>query len=111
MGAKREVELVERPPKVFVPGVIRRRYEMKMLGEAAPDLLVQWLRSAVLGDRPMQLLAVLLVAHRLARGSDDGERRREQPLERQVVERRDELALREIARSAEDDDRRGLGDA
>jgi hypothetical protein len=111
VGAEREVELVERAPEVFVSGIVRRRDEMEMLGEAAPDLLVEWLRSAVLRDRTVQLLAVLLVAQRLPPRSDDGERRREQPLVRKVVERRDELALREIARSAEDDDRRRLGDA
>jgi hypothetical protein len=59
----------------------------------------------------MELVAVLLVAQRLARSSDDGERRGEQPLEREVVKRGNELALREIARAAEDDDRRWLGDA
>jgi len=59
----------------------------------------------------MQLLAVLLMAQRLPRCADDGERRRQEALQGEVVERGDELALREIARSAEDDDRRGLGDA
>jgi hypothetical protein len=111
VGAEREIELVERASKLVVSGIVCRRDEMEVLREAAPDLLVQWLRSAVLRDRAVELLAVLLVAQRLPRCSDDSERRREQPLERKVVERWDELALSEIARAAEDDDRRGLGDA
>jgi hypothetical protein len=73
--AEREVELIERPAKLLVPCVVRRRDEMKMLGEAAPDLFVQGLRAAVLRDRRVELLAVLLVAQRLPRGTDDGERR------------------------------------
>jgi len=58
----------------------------------------------------VQLLAVLLVRQRFSRCADDRERRREQALQREVVERGDELALREIARTPEDDDRRGLWD-
>ena len=84
---------------------------MKMLREAVPDLVVQRLRPAVLRDRPVELLAVLLVAQGLPRRTDDGECRGEQALEREVVQRGDELALREVARAAEDDDRRRLGDA
>jgi hypothetical protein len=111
MRAEREVELIERASKVFVPGVVRCRDVMKVLGEAAPDLVVERPRPAVLGDRPVQLLAILLVTHRLSRRAHDGERRGKQPLQREVVERGDELALREIARPAEDDDRRRLGNA
>jgi hypothetical protein len=59
----------------------------------------------------VEFLAILLVAQRLARGTDDGECRGQQSLEREVVERGNELALREIARATEYDDRRGLGDA
>jgi hypothetical protein len=59
----------------------------------------------------VQLVAVLLVAQRLTRGTDDGERCRKEALEREVIKRRDELALGEVARAAEDDDGRGLGDA
>src|SRR6266550_3823206 len=84
---------------------------MQVLREAAPDLFVQGSRAAVLTDRLVQLLAVLLVAQWLPRGTDDGERRRQEPLQSEVVERGDELALGEIAGAAEDDDRRGLGDA
>jgi hypothetical protein len=84
---------------------------MQMLREATPDLFVQGPRPAVLRDRAMELLSVLLVGQRLPRGTDDGERGRKEALEREVVERRYELALREVARAAEDDDRRRLGDA
>jgi hypothetical protein len=59
----------------------------------------------------MELLAILLVAQRLAGGTDDGERGGEQPLEREVVKGRNELPLREVTRATEDDDRGGLGDA
>jgi hypothetical protein len=59
----------------------------------------------------VQLLAVLLVAQWFPRGADDRERRRQEALQGEVVEGGNELALREIARAAEDDDRRGLGDA
>ena len=62
-------------------------------------------------DRFVQLLAVLLVAQGLPRGTDDRECRRQEPLQGEVVERGDELALGEIAGAAEDDDRRGLWDA
>jgi len=58
----------------------------------------------------VQLLAVFLVRQRLSRGADDRERGGEKALEREVVERGDELPLREIARPPEDDNRRGLGD-
>jgi hypothetical protein len=111
MSAEREVELVEGAPELLVSGVVGRRDEVKMLREAAPDLLVERLRPAVLRDRGVELLPVLLVAQRFSRRTDDRERRREQPLEREVIERRNELALSEIARTAEDDDRGGLGDA
>ena len=84
---------------------------MQVFGEAPPDLLVQGPRPAVLRHGFVQLLAILLVAQGLARRAHDGERRGEQPLQREVVQRWDELALGEIARAAEDDDRRGLWDA
>jgi len=108
--AEREVELVEGAAQVFVAGVVRRRDEVQVLREAAPDLLVQRLRAAVLRDRLVQLVAVLLVAQRLTRGTDDGERCRKEALQREVVERGDELSLGEVARAAEDDDGRGLRD-
>jgi len=108
--AEREVELVEGAAQLFVAGVVRRRDEVQVLRKAAPDLLVQRLRPAVLRDRPVQLLAVLLVAQRLTRGTDDGECRWKEALQREVVERGDELSLGEVARAAEDDDGRGLGD-
>jgi hypothetical protein len=108
--AEREVELVEGAAQLFVPGLVRRRDEVQVLREAAPDLLVQRLRPAVLRDRLVQLVAVLLVGQRLPRGADDGERRRQETLQREVVERGNELSLGEVTRAAEDDDGRGLGD-
>jgi len=108
--AESEVELVERPSELLVSGVVRRGDEMEVLREATPDLFVQRFRSAVLRDRRVELFAILLVAQRRSPRADDGECRGEQPLERQVIERGDELALREITRTPEDDNRRGLGD-
>jgi hypothetical protein len=64
-----------------------------------------------LRDRRVKLFAIALVAQRLTGGAHHGERRGEQPLEGEVIERGDELALRKIARTAEDDDRGRLGDA
>src|SRR5438477_536488 len=109
--AKREVELLERASKLFIAGIVRGRDEMQVFGEAPPDLLVQGPRPAVLRHGFVQLLAILLVAQGLACGAHDGERRGEQPLQREVVQRRDELALGEIAGAAEDHDRRRFGDA
>jgi len=108
--AEREVELVKGATQIFVTSVVRRRDEVQVLGEAAPDLFVQGLRPAVLRDRLVQLPAVLLVAQRLTRRADNGEGRREETLQSQVVERGNELSLGEVARAAEDDDGRGLGD-
>jgi hypothetical protein len=59
-------------------------------------------------DRRLELLAVGLVGQRLARGSDHRERGGQEPLQGKVVERRDELARREVTGAAEDDDRRRL---
>jgi hypothetical protein len=50
-----------------------------------------------LRDRAVELLPVLLVGQRLPRGTDDGERGWKEALEREVVERGYELALREVA--------------
>src|SRR5213080_2603725 len=81
MSAEREVELVECPPQLLVPGIVRGRDKMQMLREASPHLLVQRLRPAVLRDGGVQLLAVFLVRQRFSRGADDRERRREKALE------------------------------
>src|SRR5438067_317739 len=91
-----------------VSTVVRRRDEEHMVGEALPHLLVDRLRPAVLAHRPVQLLAELVVGERLPRGADDREAAGEQALKREVVEGGHELALHEIARATEDDDRRRL---
>ena len=91
--SEREVELIERASQIFVAGVIGGRHEMQMLREAAPDLLVQGSRPAVLRDRAVKLLSVLLVAHWFPGGTDNGECGRKEALEREVVERGYELAL------------------
>jgi len=55
-----------------------------------------------------------LVVERFARKADDGKRLRQELLAREIVQRRDELALRQIAGGAEDDNAariRGLASA
>ena len=102
------VQLVEAAGELVVPALVRRRDEEHMVGEALPHLLVDRLRAAVLAHRPVQLLAELVVGERLPRGADDREAAGEQALKREVVEGGHELALHEIARATEDDDRRRL---
>ena len=50
-------------------------------------------------------LAKGIVAHRFSPDADDGDARRQQAVKLQVVERRQELPMGEIARATEDDDR------
>ena len=107
--AELSVDVVEPPPQVVVRRLVRRRDEVDVLGEALPDLFVQRLRPRMPRDRVAELRAEAVVGHRLARRADDGERGREETLEREVVQGGKELALREVAGAAEDDDRRGLG--
>src|SRR3982751_4647853 len=81
-----------------------RRAEEQAGGEGLPRLCV---------DRPPRELlhavsrkgAVLVVGRRLAADSDDSDARRQQAVDVQVVERRQQLAMRKVARAAEDDDR------
>src|SRR5438477_205473 len=71
--------------------------------------LVQRLRAAVLADGRVQLVAVSLVGERLARRTDDRERRRQEPLQGEVVERGHQLAGGEVPGASEDHDGRRFG--
>ena len=56
-------------------------------------------------DAVLRELAIGIVAHRLTADADDGDVVGKQAVDVQVVERRQQLAVREIAPAAEDDDR------
>src|SRR5439155_2208895 len=96
------VEAVETLAEGVVAALVRSPDEIQMFGEAAPDLLVQRLRAAVLADGRVQLVAVSLVGERLARRTDDRERRRQQPLQGEGVERGHQLAGGEVPGASED---------
>ena len=106
--ASLDVDAVQRRAECVVARVVRRRDEAHVARERAPHLLVDRFRPAELRDRVVQLPAERVVALRAARRANDGERRGEEPLQREVVERGQQLAPREIARSAEEHERRGL---
>jgi len=78
--------------------------EEERRGERLPgvrfDRAPRELLDALLGER-----AVVVVAHRLAADADDRDAWRQDPVDVQVVERGQQLAAREIAAAAEDDDR------
>ena len=78
--------------------------------EALPDLILKGL-TRELRDSILHRRAELLVAPVAAGESDDGEARRQQPLAREVVQRRHELARRQVAGRAEHDERTGVGRA
>ena len=76
------------------------------LGEAVPHRLVERLRPRVLGDRLAHLLAEALVASVVAApDADHAEAGGQQPAQREVVERRHELAVRQVAGASEDHER------
>src|SRR5262249_26785447 len=76
------------------------------LAQPAPVLLRHLVGRELL-DVVVELLAIAVVVHRGAREADDRELLRQQPLALEVVERRDELALGQVAAGAEDHDRAG----
>ncbi len=93
--------IVERAPDVGEP-----------VRERVPDGLVDRLRARMLLERFAHLLAVSLVAAVVrARNADQREGGREHVAQRQVVERRQQLAVRQVARGAEDDERPRAGNA
>ena len=82
--------------------------EEQGLGERSPLRFVYRAPREAL-DALARERAVRLVGERIAAGADDGDARRKQAIEMQVVERRQQLAVRQIAGAAEDHDGRGLG--
>jgi hypothetical protein len=77
------------------------RYIVKALGKGLPDVFIQ---LGVFGkrlDRLFHLVAKLVVGQRRARGTHDGKSRRQAPVVRQPVKRRQQLALGQIAIGAE----------
>jgi hypothetical protein len=79
------------------------------------DLLEQLLEHRLVGLAPRELLdrllghvAELLVGHLRARHANEVEALGQRALVREVVDRRQQLAVREVARGSEDDQRRGV---
>ena len=79
-------------------------------GKAAPHVLAE-LVAPELAYRVLHLRHEGLVRLLRPRDSDDAELLREEASERERVERREELALREVAGGTEDDERARLGRA
>ena len=103
------VELVQALHDVLLAALVGEvgRHVADRLGELVPDVLAELVARVVL-DRLLHLLPELLVAHLGARNADDAELRRQQVAERERVERREELALRQVAGGAEDRQRARL---
>ena len=79
------------------------RYVGELLGEAAPDLVVDRLRPRVRLDGSAHQRSEFGVGRTSARGADDLERDREETLQCEVVQRGHELLPGEVAGRAEDD--------
>ena len=88
-------------------GIVERAADVEdPARERLEDGVVDRLRARVGLERLAHLLAVPLVAAVVAaRHADQRERRRQHVAQRQVVERRQQLAVREVARGAEDHER------
>src|SRR5439155_1638235 len=96
---ERSVESLERR------GVVERsRHERQGIGERLPDLLVER-RSGEGLDRPARERAERLVVPVRERVADDPGSLGHEPFHRQVVQRRQDLLLRQVAARAEDHDR------
>ena len=81
----------------------------RSLQDAFAHSAVDDLFAVVVVDGRAHALAELLVAHRLAAVADEGGAERQHTVTAEVVERRDQLAVREVARDAEDDEAAGVG--
>ena len=75
------------------------------LGQRVPHCGIDRLEARKLRDGVAQLGAELIVRFRAARKADNGERLRKLAFVGEVIERRDELAVGEVAGSPEDDQR------
>src|SRR5437879_2482847 len=79
------------------------------LRERVPDGGIDWMKTRKLLDTLPQLGSELLVSFRAAREPDDGERGWKLAFVREVVKRGHKLAMRQVARGAEDDDGARVG--
>ena len=86
-----------------VPGVMVVGHVAQSRGEALPRVGTEWHAPVVL-DPCAHLVAELVVVHLTAPGADDGEARGQASLGRKRVQRRNQLALGQVAARAEDDD-------
>ena len=99
------VELVQRLDELVLAmlvGEVERRVA-HAVRELRPHLLVERIARVIL-DRLLHPLAEVVVALRCARRADDRELLRQQPAERERVQRRDQLLRRQVAGRAEDDE-------
>jgi hypothetical protein len=107
------VELRERLAQTAVAGhVVEGELDIAELLEQAVEHAWIRRRAAEGADRLTRDVAVLVVAHRAARDADQVEALRQRAFVREVVDRREQLASREVAGSAEDHEvRRAHGQA
>ena len=103
------VELVHRLAQARVAGhVVERDAEVAHAAEQARRAAASLGRAAgELADRLARLRAEVVVGEIAARDADQVEALRQRALVSEVVERRQELAPRQVARRTEDDQRRG----
>jgi len=98
-GIQPRAERRERP--LVVEGHID---EEERVGERLPGLLVdrpaRELGHAVFGERAVRIVRLVFAAD-----ADDGDLRGKEMVDVQVIERRQQLAVRQVAAAAEDDDR------
>ena len=80
------------------------RHVVEAAGEVGPDRLVDGLAPRELRDRVAHGRPELLLADVGEGEADDRHARREQARDREVVERRDQLAARQVPGGAEDDE-------
>src|SRR5439155_8200221 len=104
------VELVQQGPEAILAALVREigGEVMRPFGQPVPDLLLEVV-PAELADGVLHPLAELVVGPIRARDADDGEALRQEVPAGERVQRREDLAAREIAGGAEDDEDARLG--
>ncbi len=101
------VELVEQPAELVVAvRVVERLADVAHPPEQRVEHLLVGRAARELEDRLARQLAEAVVADVRARDADQVEPLGQRPLVREVVDRRQQLALRQVARRPEDDQRR-----
>ena len=106
------VDLVQEPVQALEARAVSevQLLEAHAVQEGFQDRLVDRLGARVGADGVGGALAELLVAQVALGRADHPEARRQDALQGQVVNRRQQLALRQVAGRAEDDDQRRVGD-